>query len=276
MAKSKATKKFEQRHLQDSLKRRKNFKSKQNLHTKRKARSDPYHDKPEERKDGEDESTSAGAKFADMTVDDFFEGGFEVPEAPRKKRKRGGAIEKPTIKRTKVEQDSEDEEPVAEDSSDEADAAGGMIEDQEDDSEADSGDDEETHKHDLDQLAQNDPEFYKYLQDNDAELLDFEQGNFDEIDQLSDDGKSKKKKTMMEKDLDSDDTSGTMNLATIDRWERAMTQLKSLRSTREMILAFRSAVHMNNTKKKDYKYTITNSDGWFIPCHAFLGFANDT
>ena len=40
-----------------------------------------------------------------------------------------------------------------------------------------------------------------------------------------------------------------------------MVEQKSLRSTREVVLAFRAAAHLNEDKGKAYKFTITNSDG---------------
>jgi nucleolar complex protein 2 len=274
MAKTKSTKKFEKRHLKDSLKRRKDFKSKQKLFSK-KRRSDRDDDRAQD--DGNNEDTlptvARSSRFEDMTVDEFFQDAFEVPEVSRKKRKRGGAAaDKGSSKRTKAKPEEEPEGEV-EDSdggrNDDAseislqdNAGGGTVELPQNEDESDSGDDEETHKEDLNQLAKKDPEFYKYLTENDAELLEFEDGDFEDIDELSDEGNStKKKKSQKEKSLSPEDARGSLNLALVARLERAMIELKSLRSTREVVLAFRAAAHMNDDTKKDYKYTITNSDG---------------
>jgi nucleolar complex protein 2 len=272
MAKSKATKKFEKRHLKDTLKHRKDVKTKQKLFTGKKRRTDKDYGQVKDNNETADAADGVGDKFEDMTVDDFFQGGFEIPEVPRKKRKRGGVAQKDLVnKKAKVEAGDEDEEQEdlddSEGGSEEDDyAAGGTIEGVEDNSELDSGDDEETHKKDLDQLAEKDPEFFKYLQENDAELLDFEEGDFAEIDQLSDDEKPQKKKAGKEETHAAIDTSGNLTLTAVKKWENSMLQFKSLRATREVVLAFRAAAHMNDATKKDYKYTITNSDGK-ASCH---------
>merc|ERR1712227_1154424 len=82
-----------------------------------------------------------------MSVEDFLEGGFEVPK------------EKKSSKKAQQEPESEDESSESED--------------------------EEAMKHDLKNLAEKDLEFYKYLEENDKGLLDFEAVN--PMDAMSDD-----------------------------------------------------------------------------------------
>src|ERR1700760_3657872 len=168
MAKGKAAKKFEKRHLKDSPKRRKDAKSKQKLFTSKKRRT--INDDAQMSNENEDEDTlgGTGIRFEDMTVDDFFQGGFEVPEVRRKKRKQGGSVARETAaKKVKVEAHQEDEEQEDVDESESGSeednyAGGGTVEGAENDSEVESDDDEETHKKDLGQLAKKDPEFFKY------------------------------------------------------------------------------------------------------------------
>jgi nucleolar complex protein 2 len=272
MGKSKATKKFESKHLKDSLKQRKEFKAKQQLYGKKKRSStgnDAAQDVPARTEDKMD------SKFADMTVDEFFQGGFEVPEIPKKKRKRGvEKIEKPTTKKLKSStmeaqtgEESDEGSASSEDDEEEyeeGDTAGGVMA-QSDESDFESGDDEETHKNELAQLAQKDPEFHKYLRDHDSELLEFEEGDFDEIDQLSDNEAPKKKKAVKEDRVNAEKSSGNLTIQMINRWEKSMEEMQSLRATREIILAFRAAAHMNDTEGKEFRYSVTNSEGMF--CH---------
>ena len=269
MAKAKATKKFEKRHLKDSLKRRKDVKSKQKLFATKKHRTINDDAQMSNDKDHGDALDGTGVRFEDMTVDDFFQGGFEVPEVRHKKRKQGGLSTRVTAsKKAKVEAHREDEEKEDIDESESGSeedhhAGGGTVDRAEDDSEFESDDDEETHKKDLGQLAKKDPEFFKYLQENDSELLDFEEGDFAEIDQLSDDERPQKRRTETETEEASETISapGSLNLAIVKKWEDSMVERKSLRTVREIILAFRAAAHINDATKKEYKYTITNSDG---------------
>mmetsp|Transcript_19094 Transcript_19094/g.37503 ORF Transcript_19094/g.37503 Transcript_19094/m.37503 type:complete len:837 (+) Transcript_19094:80-2590(+) len=83
-----------------------------------------------------------------MSIEDFLAGGF-----------KGDA----------EDSDSEDEGEAAEDQDEDE------SEDEEEDQEEDESEDEETHKAELEALKEQDPEFYKYLQEEDAGLLTFGQ-----------------------------------------------------------------------------------------------------
>ena len=88
---SKATKKFQKKHLSDTLEKRKGLKKtkqQQQLKERKKKRR-----AEEEGKDGETDGqpTTNGNNqkavadaFKDMSVDDFFQGGVEVPAVPEK------------------------------------------------------------------------------------------------------------------------------------------------------------------------------------------------
>ena len=93
MPKGKATKKFEQRHLKDTLDKRnslKKTKQKQQLKERKKARraEEEGKDPGAQQDEGAKVATKTGddsAAFKNMSVDDFFQGGFEIPEQLKKK-----------------------------------------------------------------------------------------------------------------------------------------------------------------------------------------------
>ena len=128
-------------------------------------------------------------------------------------------------------------------------------------------DDVDTHKNTLKALQEKDPEFYKYLKENDAELLDFEENaTLDEIDELSgsDDeaaGKKRKKSKKSSKAEEEEEDSNEVTKARVARWTAAMTEKHSLRALKEVVLAFRAAAHLNEENGKDYKFTISNAEG---------------
>jgi nucleolar complex protein 2 len=271
MGTNKATKKFEKRHLKDTLKRRKDvskIKQKQQLKAKQKSRhaEDRGDDgKSDDKTNGKGKSENASLE--NMAVDEFFQNGFEIPTRTKAKRKRTTPNSEKATKKQKLQSSEQDEED--EDLS-EASAAAEAVELSEGSS-PDSDSDEETHKEQLEALAKKDPEFYKYLNENEPELLDFEEGDFAELDQLSEEeekpSKRKKKAGKKAVEIESDDESasghsGDVTLAMVDKWETAMVDQKSLRSTREVVLAFRAAAHLNEAEEgKPYKFTITDSDG---------------
>ena len=138
--------------------------------------------------------------------------------------------------------------------------------DDEDDEKDDMDDDEfESHKNDLSALAEKDPEFFKYLQSNDPELLDFSMAERDDlagIDDLSEDEAEggKKKKNMHHSDVGNE-----VSMEDVKKWKEALIEKKSLRSLRQVVLAFRAAAHGNDVEEDNsqggFKYTITNPNG---------------
>lgn len=264
MAQSKATKKFEKRHLKDTIKKRKDFakvKQRHQVNDKRKAKrandaeAEQQVEQPAQKKQKQDTQ-----HFQDMSVDDFFAGDFQIPEeGPSKSKKaiKAGKQEKKR-KREEPEEESEDGEGMP---SPEADPMDFEESDGTGDEANESGSEGTgTHMDDLKALSKKDPEFFKYLQENDAELLDFaENAGLDEVDELS--GDEKETSTKQKKSKKDVADGGNISKATVRRWAKAMAEQHSLRSMREMVLAFRAAAHLNEEEGKDYKYTISNADG---------------
>lgn len=262
----KSTRKFEKNHLKDTLERRKDFakiKQRNQIKAKKKAKN------TKESGDGRACATNGkgateGTKtngveeilFEDMSVDDFFQGGFRVPESKGGKAIGTQGVDAKTEKRRRIE---------PEDRSDGSFSTSGY---------ASAGEDFDTHKEDLNALAKKDPEFYNYLKKNDAELLDFAEGSGDnlvEVGALSDsevDDPPKKKRRKLRKDtaLDGEDGDGTeVTAALVMKWRTALIENNSLRAMRQVVLAFRAAAHVNEDDGKEYKYTISDPDGIYPP-----------
>ncbi|TKA43464.1 hypothetical protein B0A55_13670, partial [Friedmanniomyces simplex] len=251
MGQSKATKKFEKHHLKDVLERRKGLKKtkqQQQLKAKKKAR------RVEENGGAAAEENAAAVKegakksgkdaFQDMSVDDFFQGGFEIPEMPKQK---GGKRKRQEVVEDDESEASFEEQPVVADEG----ASGSESEDDAD------------HKQQLDALAENDPEFHKYLQENEPELLGGELAEVGELSDASDEPKRKKQKKSQGDDSDDEMEGGGKNKldkATVKRWQQALTEQRSLRAAKEVVLAFRVAAHISEDEEKDFKYSISDPD----------------
>ncbi|KAK3168510.1 hypothetical protein OEA41_004958 [Lepraria neglecta] len=260
----KSTKKFEKNHLKDTIEKRKEsakIKQRQQIKAKKQARNAADKTKAS---DNEDEPTApqvktngAAAKndLSKMSIDEFFQGGFDLPE-----QKTSNRASKEKIVQQKIGKRKRNVEEY------ESEASG-----QGEGSPASSDDDQEDglgeHKDDLDALAEKDPEFYKYLQENDAELLDFnEDADLAEVDELSEEEapKKKRKKTKGEKetiqeDLDVDDGS-EVSMAMVGKWKAALSEQHSLGAMRQVVLAFRAAAHINSEDDKEHKYSISSPE----------------
>lgn len=249
MAKSskKATRKFEKNHLKDTIEQRKQFKkfkgtNKNKAAAKSRRSEEQGYEKPGSKDTAKLKNGVNAAEAADLD-DDFFQGDAELPtplkKIDSKKRKRAAAGEGEAVS---VEVDP------TQDSAEEG-------------SDVDAGDDLEMHKGDLDALAKKDPEFYKYLKENDAELLDFsEGGDLSEVDELSasDTERPAKKQKRKEKDK-ADVDSPKVTSALIQKWKTALSEEHSVGAMRQVVLAFRAAAHINEDEQ-EYKYTIPNPD----------------
>ncbi|KAH8793222.1 Noc2p family-domain-containing protein [Hyaloscypha finlandica] len=275
MAKStkKSTRKFEKNHLRDTLEKRKagaKIKQRQQVKAKKQARNA----KDAEflgAKDGAEESqktkTVKEDPFGKMSVDEFFQGGFEIPEMSAKKSKTSKKAVHEKLGKRKRTEPEEDEDDSSEASFEEAPVLS--------DSEDGSGEEDETgmSKGAMDALAENDPEFYKYLKENDPEALDFdEDADLAEVDGLSDSEtealpkkkkQKKAKKVPIEEEEEEAEENETDDLAEVTKamvtkWTKAMKEQHSLRAMRQVVLAFRSAAHVNEDEGKEYKYTISS------------------
>ncbi|KAJ4481022.1 Noc2-domain-containing protein [Lentinula aciculospora] len=152
--------------------------------------------------------------------------------------------------------DDEGEEQEEELDEDEDEEEGLEDEDFEDNASFDSVDEleEEGQNHllELSKLAEKDPEFYKYLQENDKELLDFDpnnsQGMDDDEDAIMEDG-----------DVEmAEERSPILTIRILQNWQKAILKQSSLRALRKLLIAFRSAAHMNEDGQT-LAWTIDNS-----------------
>lgn len=172
--------------------------------------------------DSEDEqpeksSNKAGSKVKGMSVDDFLGAKF---------------MDDSDDEGTDVEHADSDEE----DGGDEESIADGQsfasIDDLEDEGTA--------HALELSKLAEKDPEFYKYLQEHDRELLEFDLNGLDEDEEDEDQND--------EQDEDVEMDGEKLPVLTNDilrGWQKALLEHRSLRALRKLLIAFRSAAHMN-------------------------------
>ena len=261
----KSTKKFEKNHLKDTIDKRKEFakiKQRQQIKAKKQARNAA--DKVKVSED-EDEPTvppvkandaAAQSDLSKMSVDEFFQGGFDLPE---QKKRKGTGKEKSVpqkIGKRKREWEEDGSELSEGKEGSPASSNGELHSGQEDGLGA--------HKDDLEALAQKDPEFYKYLQENDAELLDFnEDADLAEVDELSEEEVHKKKrnntKGEKQQDLDIDDESD-VTMAMVQKWKATMSDQHSLRAMRQVVLAFRAAAYVNSEDDKEHKYSISSPE----------------
>ncbi|KAI8684921.1 hypothetical protein NCS57_00159600 [Fusarium keratoplasticum] len=268
----KATKKFEKKHLTGVLDKRKagaKIKQRQQIQDKKKARrakDAEYLDGPKD--DGEVKKPSVkGKKINDMSVDDFFQGGFD--DIIGKKDKKAGKLGK--RKRDAPEANGDD----ASDSEDSIGAEPVVSDSEDDDEEGDDG--IGMSKKTMDELAEKDPEFYKFLKENDPEALDFDdKADLAEVDELSGEDeeeeeeqpkkkrkKDKKKKQDAEEEPEEEAAVGNeLTREMVSSWRKAMTEKMSLRAARRVVLAFRCAAHLNEDEDEDsqQRYTINSPD----------------
>ncbi|PHH66283.1 hypothetical protein CDD81_7876 [Ophiocordyceps australis] len=273
----KATKKFEKNHLKGVLDKRKataKIKQRQQVKDKKKAKrardGEFYKGAKEEAQPGSKANGTKGpSKVGEMSVDEFFQGGFEELVDPKAgklgKRKRSGTIVR------------EEDQSEAGSQSQGSDAGEPVVSDDDDQSEV-----EEEHgmsKATMEALASKDPDFYKFLQENDPDMLDFDEGaDLAEVDELSggeeaeseqETPKKKKKKAKSQLDEEQEEdakgaSSGANELtrALVASWREAMTTGQSLRATRQAVLAFRCAARLNQDEQDDKapRWTINSPD----------------
>ncbi|KAI1007387.1 Nucleolar complex protein 2 [Podosphaera aphanis] len=255
----KSTRKFEKNQLKDTIEKRKavaKIKQRQQVKVKRQARKA---ESPENPQNEEDNDTSKEDRFDEMNVDSFFQGGFKIPTEVKKAKTKSSEKQLGKRKRTKTDSDGDNlSDTKAQYSSDGED---------DDKIEEDIGMSKDT----MNELAVKDPEFYKFLKENDPETLDFDE-NMDlaEVDDLSASEQEEKPRKKRKKSKASTDDEGSgeesssseVTKAMITKWTKAMTEQNSLRAMRQVVLAFRAAAHINEDNGNEHKYTISSPEAY--------------
>ena len=218
MAKAtKRTKKFVKNKLDATLQQRRDAKKKlkyvKNKRPVGRRGVDVGDDEASEAEDDEEKVASTDAQGG-MSVDDFLAGGF-----------REGMDDA----------DDDDEE------------ASDAIDDDDDDDDLDGVDelDEEEHAQDLAKLAETDPEFYKYLQENDKDLLEFGQGD----DEADDD----------EEDEEEEEEARVLTMDLLRAWQKELLRHRSPRALRRLLLAFRAAVSTDDERVASTAFRVEDS-----------------
>ncbi|KAH9929483.1 Noc2-domain-containing protein [Fomitopsis serialis] len=175
-------------------------------------------DKPEDDvSDDEGQTQSKG-----MSVDDFLGGGF-----------------------MEGEEDEQEDAPMSDVSEGESDDED--IGDNESFASVDDLDGEgRTHMLELSTLAEKDPEFFKYLQENDRELLQFDPDGAENDVEFEED---------VDEELPPEAKAPVLTKEILRRWQKALLEQRSLRALRRLLIAFRSAAHMNE-EDQDLAWTI--------------------
>ncbi|RMZ85310.1 hypothetical protein DV738_g119, partial [Chaetothyriales sp. CBS 135597] len=229
----KATRKFEKNKLKDTLERRKEFakikqRHRQNDKRKNDAAKRREHEAEESGADGHN-SEADGAE--DMDDDKFFQQPLPLPQdttVTGKKRKRTTAVT--------ADPDSDNE------------------------AQADEQGDNKDHVGQLKSLAEKDPEFYKYLKENDAELLDFGNDLALSDDEGSGDDSADDEERPSKKAKTAKATVTEVTPAMLTKWKQALAEQHSQRSAKEVVLAFRAAVQSDDPDEKlSARYSIPNS-----------------
>jgi nucleolar complex protein 2 len=131
-------------------------------------------------------------------------------------------------------------------------------EDEEDDGEDSEGDEEgadeenedveDSHKRDLEELKAKDPEFYKYLQEHDQELLNF---GDDDAEEDAEDEEAKESADAPAAEEEEDKTEAKiLTLQLISSWAKDLDKGNSYRALRELVRAFESACHVDTVDDK--------------------------
>ncbi|CCH59256.1 hypothetical protein TBLA_0B04180 [Henningerozyma blattae CBS 6284] len=119
-------------------------------------------------------------------------------------------------------------------------------------------------------LKEDDPDFYKYLEENDKDLLGFTATNpldaisdeDDDDDDNDNDEKSSNKKNIEDEIVEENETNSDkteLTLALVREWKKTLQGTPSFKHIRKIVTAFKAAVNLNNEEiTESSKYSVTD------------------
>ncbi len=236
---SKATKQFSKNHLSDEIKTRKRRQKVQFRDKKKWGSSKTPLELAQEKEEKLKKAKKGGAAQGHDREGDSEDSGSDGEEQDGEDSYGGDVdsfLEKGFF--DALGDDGED----AEDEEDEDEDSEGADEGADDDNE----DVEDSHKRDLEALKAKDPEFYKYLQENDNELLNFGDDDAEE------EGEEEEAKEGADAPADEEDKNEAkiLTLQMISTWAKDLDKGNSYRALRELVRAFESACHVDTVDDK--------------------------
>lgn len=202
------------------------------------------------------EKKSTKPIFDDMPVDEFFEGGFEVPKAKK------GAVDVEDAEESEASDAESEESEASEESEDEEKNAS----DAEDSSSEEE--DEEMMKEDMAKLEEKDPEFYQYLKNNEKELLDFEGVN--PLDAMSEDEDEEEEESEDEEEDKNEKAAEAASVPAkkqiditkqlVAKWDKQLKGEPNAKTIQNVIAAFKTVVYINNSEKNETRYALNDPD----------------
>lgn len=201
-----------------------------------------------------------------MSVDEFFQGGFDafIDGNTSRSQRPTGKLGK---RKRDVEIEGQDQESLHSDSDGSFGLSGEdnpMASDLTSTKQVDDSDGEEADlgMSDMEDLKKHDPEFYKFLKEEEPEAFNFNP-DLAEIDELSTgDEEPTAKKQRVEESMQEDTRGNELTKEQVARWKVLLLEQHSLRAARQVVLAFRSAAHLNEDDEDltAQRYTIDDPD----------------
>ncbi|KAA1123664.1 Nucleolar Complex 2 protein [Puccinia graminis f. sp. tritici] len=155
--------------------------------------------------------------------------------------------------------------------SDDGESDGKDDEDEDDDDDDDlesigSLEDESGGKMDLEMLKEKDPEFYKFLEENDKGLLQFNEDESEEEEGSTDKNNPDSDAGSDQEEEDDDDPTSSKAPKTVlltkellRTWQKAILENRSMRALRKLLLAFKSAAFSSSSNSTNLPFSIESS-----------------